>query len=341
MKKNGIKKSIIALSCLVSISAANNIENQKIINIVDNIGKYADEHNWIELKNLFASKVLLDYSSFTNEKPTIVTPDEIITSWSGFLPGFEITQHKNKNHIIKKNGNSYNVHTDDIMYYESPKKKIEDINSTADFLITLKNVKKDGIGVFGICAGAGYSLDSATQNPNIKAVVTAASWLHDAEAVKLFYGGEEGVETKVKQAKEAKEIFNKKGFMQYIPTISNHDETAAMYGNFDYYLNPNRGAIKQWSSDKFAVASWEDWLRYDPTKNASKLDKPTLMIHSDGAVLPQYTKKYFETLNVKDKKLIWLDTKMQTPMHQFNFYDNEKEMNIVILNASKWFEKYL
>ena len=31
---------------------------------------------------------------------------------------------------------------------------------------------------------------AASEDKRIKSVVTAASWLHDAEAVKLFYGGE-------------------------------------------------------------------------------------------------------------------------------------------------------
>ena len=38
-----------------------------------------------------------------------------------------------------------------------------------------------------------YTLMAAADDNRIKSVVTAASWLHDAEAVKLFYGGEDGV----------------------------------------------------------------------------------------------------------------------------------------------------
>lgn len=474
-----MKKLFLGFMCLVSFAFSATLENQKIIDTVDNVGRYADEHKWDKLKNLFDKKVLLDYSSFTKQPATVVTPEEIIKSWSAFLPGFEITQHKNSNHIITKTKDGFEVHTDvrafhfisdakdgttwivegsydveikkvndtfkvskfkfnfgktlgnnnlptiamekakalkagknkvefssegktlvgdlylpknfdsqkeyktvivngswttvkeqmagtyaqkladdgfialafdyrsygesqgDIRYYESPQNKIKDINNAADFLSTLANVKKDGIGVFGVCAGAGYALDSATTNPKIKAVVTAASWLHDGEAVKLFYGGEEGVQAKINQAQKAKENFAKTSEVAYIPTISTTDKSAAMYGNFDYYLNKNRGAIDQWSADKFAVMSWEDWLTYNPTLNAKNLDKPTLMIHSDGAVLPQYTKKYFNELKAKDKKLIWLDTELQSPMHQFKFYDNEKEINTVSKNASDWFNKYL
>ena len=52
---------------------------------------------------------------------------------------------------------------------------------------------KEKIGAFGVCAGAMYTLMAASEDKRIKSVVTTASWLHDAEAVKLFYGGVAGV----------------------------------------------------------------------------------------------------------------------------------------------------
>ena len=125
--------------------------------------------------------------------------------------------------------------------------------------------------------------------------------MHDEEAVKLFYGGEEGVQSKIKAAQEAKEQYAATGEVAYIPTISETDESAAMFGPYDYYLNAERGAIKEWSNDKFAVASWEDWLTTNPMPYAKRLNKPVLMVHSDGAVLPDYTKKFFEEIASQEK----------------------------------------
>ena len=125
--------------------------------------------------------------------------------------------------------------------------------------------------------------------------------------------------------------------MQYIPSISTEDASAAMYGPYDYYLNPERGAVPEWSSDKFAVMSWEDWLTTDPMPSAASLTSPTLMIHSDGAVLPQYTKNYFEKIATDDKKLYWMDTELESPYHQFNYYDQDSEVNESVAEASKWF----
>lgn len=225
--------------------------------------------------------------------------------------------------------------------YESPTMKIQDIKNASLYLKSLPEVDAEKIGALGICAGSMYTLMAASDDENIKAVATTASWLHDAEAVKLFYGGEEGVQTRIAAAQTAKKKFAETGVVTYIPAISTTDETAAMYGNFDYYLNPERGAIAEWAADSFAVATWEDWLTLDPFPSAPKLQKPTLMIHSDGCVLPDYTKKYFNEIGTEDKKLVWVETEMASPMHQFNFYDQDEEVDFAIGEIEKWFGEKL
>ena len=222
-------------------------------------------------------------------------------------------------------------------FYENPSLKKVDIQNAVTYLESLEEVDNAKIGAFGVCAGSMYTLMAASEDNRIKSVVTAASWLHDAEAVKLFYGGEEGVNAKITAAQNAKNNYAENGVVDYIPTISTEDKSAAMYGPYDYYLNKERGAIEEWSADKFAVMSWEDWLTTDPMPTAKNLTCPTLMIHSDGAVLPQYTKNYFEKIASADKKLHWIETEMESPFHQFAFYDQEKEVNAAVAQASDWF----
>ena len=225
----------------------------------------------------------------------------------------------------------------DPRFFESPKLKKEDIKNAVTFLGELREVDKNKIGAFGVCAGAMYTLMASAEDDRIKSVATVASWLHDAEAVKLFYGGEEGVRTKIEAAKEAKKVYAETGEVRYIPSISETDESAAMFGPYDYYLNPNRGAIAEWSSDQFAVASWEDWLTANPMPFAGRLNKPVLMVHSDGAVLPDYTKKFFNEIATEDKRLYWMDTELDSPFHQFNYYDQDKEVTESIKETSIWF----
>ena len=220
----------------------------------------------------------------------------------------------------------------------------DDIHPTKDVGISLEKlstVDSDKIGAFGVCAGAMYTLMAASEDDRIKSVVTVASWLHDAEAVKLFYGGEAGVKAKIEAARDAKQKYATSGEVVYVPAISTDNESAAMYGPYDYYLNPERGTISEWSADQFAVMSWEDWLTTDPMPSADRLTTSTLMIHSDGAVLPQYTKNYFERIASKDKKLYWMETAFESPYHQFSYYDQEPEVNETVKEASKWFQSRL
>lgn len=219
--------------------------------------------------------------------------------------------------------------------------KIEDIKNAVAYLKSLPKVDGTKIGAFGVCAGSMYTLMAASEDEDIKAVATTASWLHDGEAVKLFYGGEEGVQSKIKAAQEAKKLYAETGEFTYIKTISTTDTSAAMYGEYDYYLNPERGGIPQWSADQFAVATWEDWLELDPFPSAKNLHKPLFMVHSDGCVLPDYTKKYFETVPSENKELLWVETDLGSPVHQFMFYDQETEVNLAVNNISKFFQKNL
>ncbi len=226
-------------------------------------------------------------------------------------------------------------------FWENPTMKVQDIKNAVTYLQALPEVDNEKIGTFAVCAGAMYTLMAATNDSRIKAVVTAASWLQDSEAVKLFYGGEEGVNEKIDAARNAKKNFAKNGVVEYIETISTTNTNAAMYGPYDYYLNPERGAIQEWSNDKFAVMSWEDWLTLNPMPYATNLRAATLMIHSDGCVLPQYTKNFFEKIATENKKLEWLETELDSPMQQFNFYDQDYEVNLAVNKATEWFKNMM
>jgi len=228
----------------------------------------------------------------------------------------------------------------DVPNYENPEFKIQDIKNAVSYLESRNDV--DHIGAFGVCAGAGYTLVAASQDNRIEAVATAASWIHDEEAVKGFYGGEEGVAQKIAAAQAAKVKYEATGEIDYIKAISTTDETAAMYGPYDYYLNPERGAVPEWNADQFAVMTWEDWLTFNPRATAVNLEAPTLMVHSDGAVLPEYTKNYFNEIKTSDKKLIWLGTDiLPSPYHQFSFYDQDAEVNVSVAESAQWFTEKL
>lgn len=70
---------------------------------------HSDEREWDQLKKAFADKVVLDYSSFTRQPAAELTPDQIVSAWSGFLPGFKSTHHQLGNLVIETSGNKAQV----------------------------------------------------------------------------------------------------------------------------------------------------------------------------------------------------------------------------------------
>jgi hypothetical protein len=219
-------------------------------------------------------------------------------------------------------------------FWENPTVKIHDYKNAITFLQTVEGVDANNIFLTSVCASAGYMATVAAEDKRVKGLATIASWLHDGEAVKLFYGGEEGVKAKIKQAKDAKLKFAETGEVDYVPTVSKSDPTAAM-GDFDYYLNADRGGLPEWSADKFAVMGWEDWLTFNPMPIAKKVNVPTLMIHSEEAVLPDYTKRFFNDIPVGNKVLY------MTKGSQFDFYDNQVQVKESVATISGFFKRNL
>lgn len=217
-------------------------------------------------------------------------------------------------------------------FWENPEAKIADYNNAVSFLQTVKGVDREKIFLAAVCASAGYMAALAAKNEQVKGLATIAGWLHDAESVRLIYGGEEGVREKLDNAALARKSFEERGEVKYIPAISTSDASAAMFGDYDYYLNPLRGGIPQWSADKFAVISWQGWLTFDPMSYAVSIRQPVLMVHGDGAVLAENARRFFDNIPHSQKVLYW------TNGSQFDFYDNPLQVNEAVAAISVFFK---
>jgi uncharacterized protein len=129
--------------------------------------------------------------------------------------------------------------------YESPVAKIRDIQNAVTYLQTIDAVDIQRIGGLSICASAGYMAVAVSQDSRIQSFVAIAPWIHDSSLVEVLYGGTSGVASKMEAGRAARHNFEQTGTVEYVPAISTTDENAAMFGEFDYYLNPERRAISQ------------------------------------------------------------------------------------------------
>lgn len=217
--------------------------------------------------------------------------------------------------------------------YESPQQKIQDIKNAVGFLQTLPMVNPEKIGGLGICASSGYMAEAVAEDKRMKVFAAIAPWFHDAELVKLIYGGEEGVKEKVAAGRAAKVKFEKTKVNEWVPACSTIDKQAAMFGKFEYYLNPQRGAIPEWKN-QFAVMSWPDWLQFEPTKKADSISVPVLLIHSENGAIPDGAKRFYGKL-VGKKDFYWMQGT------QFDFYDNPSVVNEASKKAVTWLKENL
>ena len=217
--------------------------------------------------------------------------------------------------------------------YENPEMKAQDIINAVNYVKTLKFVDAKNIGGLAVCASSGYMSEAITKGADLKAVNFVAPWLHNAEIARSIYG-EENTKNLIAESDAAKKKFAEKGQVDYVVAASDTDKSAAMFGAFDYYLNPKRGAIKEWEN-QFAVMAWKGWLEFDPIRNAEKIKIPVQIIHSKTAAVPNGAELYYSKLNAP-KNIIWIENATQ-----FDFYDGEQLSNEAIKQSAKWFGKYL
>lgn len=201
--------------------------------------------------------------------------------------------------------------------FESPTVKIADIKNAVSFLQTVDAVDGDRIAGLGICASAGYMAVASVEDTRIKSLITVAPWLHHPQIVEAVYGGKATVETLIARGQAAADQFEQTGKAEYVLATSKTDKTAVMYGELDYYQNPQRGAIPQWEN-RFAVASWAEWLTFNPLPAAQQIQVPTLFIHSEKAAIPDGARQFFAAIPAENKQFAWLRDRTQ-----FDFYDQQ------------------
>ncbi|MEM9459046.1 MAG: nuclear transport factor 2 family protein [Myxococcota bacterium] len=197
---------------------------------------------------------------------------------------------------------------------ESPAAKIEDVRAAAAFLARDPRVSGAGVGALGICAGAGYVAGAALDSPEISSVALVAPWLHDRGLVEAIYGGPEGVQKRRAWAEAALQRLAQTGEIEYVPAVSTTDERAAMFGAFEYYLDPARGAIDAWPN-AFATMAWTEWLEFDPHPFAERLEQPVMIVHSEQGAVPEGARRFHARLS-GPKEIRWLGGT------QFDFYDD-------------------
>jgi uncharacterized protein len=137
------------------------------------------------------------------------------------------------------------------------------------------------VGYLAVCASAQYALRAAAGSARLASLVTVAGWFHDATSVAPFFGGEAGVSRRLERASDALDEYRRSGKLRTVPAYAPGDERAGMSFDLDYYGNPSRGALKEWSN-QMTETSWLSWLTFDGLAAAASVSTPTLSIDNAG-----------------------------------------------------------
>lgn len=205
---------------------------------------------------------------------------------------------------------------------EIPTRKMADLAAVVDYLHTLSVVEHDRIGVLAVCASAQYTLAALARGLPVASFVGVAGWFHDIESIAAFYGGAEGVADRLERASRAAAAFAASGELPMAPAYGADDDRAGMSLPMDYYGNPERGAIPAWRN-AMSELSWFHWLQFDAFAAAPRVRTPTLLVHSEDAVLPDNVRRIAALLgDVATTE--WLDGE------QTDFYDRPKQVDAAV-----------
>lgn len=217
--------------------------------------------------------------------------------------------------------------------YENPGMKARDITNAVEYLKKLRFVDAEDVGGLAVCASAGYMSLAVSGGADIKALSFVAPWLHNPEIARAVYGAE-NAKGLIAKSDAAGKKFAETGVVDYVVAASDKDATAAMYGPFDYYLNPKRGAVRQWGN-RFALMAWKGWLEFDAVSTAGRIDVPVQIVHSRTAAVPDGAELYYSKLRAP-KNIIWVEG-----ASQFDFYDGEELTERAVKESARWFGRYL
>jgi fermentation-respiration switch protein FrsA (DUF1100 family) len=205
---------------------------------------------------------------------------------------------------------------------ENPTRKTADIRAAFTHLTETDGVDPDRLAALAICASSGYTCDNAAADARVKTVGLVAPWLHDPDLVQPYYGGAEGVELLLARGKSARQRYETTGTVEYVPACSATDKTAAMFGPYDYYLDPTRGSIPEWGA-RFATMAWPDWLGYDAIATAQHVNQPVVMVHSRNGAVPDGAEA-FAAHCAHRADIVW------TSGTQLDFYDQPQQVQFAV-----------
>lgn len=200
--------------------------------------------------------------------------------------------------------------------FENPQGKADDIRAAVSALTTDRRIGDLPIFALGVCAGGGYMALAVANGLPVRAFAGVAGVYPSAAQTRAWLGA--GFDAAIDRARTAEQRWRATGEAETIPAVNadNGDVAMPLTEAYEYYGTP-RGAVPNYVNG-FAVQSRAYTLPFDVQGLASSLRAPTIMIHSENALMPALAKSFFASLPGR-KKEVWMQSK-----GQIDFYDDHR-----------------
>lgn len=212
---------------------------------------------------------------------------------------------------------------------ENPLAKAEDIRAAVDFLLGASEFRGLKVYGVGICAGGGYMAQAVADDSRFAGFAGIAGVYPDVAQTRAWMG--DGYRQAIDRAQRAKAVFEATGVAETIPAVAadNGDVAMPLAEAFAYYGTP-RGAVPNYVNG-FAVQSRLHTLPFDAQGRAADIKAPTIVIHSEKALMPALARAFYAKI-VAPKAELWLESQ-----GQIDFYDDPRLIDAASDAAAAFF----
>lgn len=222
-------------------------------------------------------------------------------------------------------------------FLEDPTQRVEDIRSAVDYVTTLKFVDAEKIGLIGICAGGGYSINAAQTDKRIKAIAVASPV---STGNKKGWDGKtavmESLKTLAAVAKQRTAEANgaEPIYVNYVPEKPDATTPNDLVEAYDYYRTPR--AQHPNSTNLLLFTSLDKMIAFEAFANVETfLTQPTQVIVGSKAGSRWQGEDVYKRIT-SPKELVVIDNATH-----MDLYDIPKFVKQVSENMTAFFGKKL
>jgi len=198
----------------------------------------------------------------------------------------------------------YPRHTD------KPANRVEDIRGMADFISHYAGVDPEHLGLFGVCAGGGYSLKTAQTDKRFRAVATLSMFNSGVVRKNGLQNSDVAtLQARLQKATQARAQEQAGGEIIYAGAANPTDEEIAKIPSdlyregYEYYYRSHRHPN---STFLYPLSNILDLVDFDATYNMELIHQPLLMMAGDKADTLYMTQEAFAKATGTQQKELYL-----------------------------------